>query len=331
MKLSVIIPNLHSPIIDQTLNALAEQTWPLADTEVIVVGLDRYGHVARFPFAHHIDTGEPVSPARARNIGVRAAHGDIVVFLDADGIPHPDWLARVAAWFERPDVAVVGGAVGVDWDGPYWTACDNACMIYQFLPSAPAGERLHLTSFNLAIRRSVLERVGLFDETFPRPAGEDTELTTRLRLAGHTLHFDPCAVAVHRQGRRSCRAAMRKARTLGYYSARVDRRYASYLGFPTLLLNPWALRLAAPLLAAAITWRILAGVPQMRRRALWCGVYLAKLAWCWGAADRLDAEAALEAQDGCPVTSATLPGGARKKEAGGWRDPSRKKRVANAS
>ncbi|MFN8485760.1 MAG: glycosyltransferase [Anaerolineae bacterium] len=310
MHLSVIIPNLHSPIINQTLDAIAGQTWPLTHTEVIVVGLDRYGHVARYPFARHIDTGDPVSPACARNMGVRAARGDILVFLDADGIPRPDWLARVAAWFEEPDVAVVGGAVGVDWDEPYWTACDNAGMVYQFLPSAPAGERLHLTSFNLAVRRCVLERVGLFDETFPRPAGEDTELTTRLRLAGHTLFFDPYLVATHRQSRGSCRAAMRKAWTLGYYSARVDRRYARHLGFPTLLLNPWALRLAAPLLAAAITWRILAQVPQVRRRALWCGIYLAKLAWCWGAADRLDAEAAPHRRPDPPIASAALPGGA---------------------
>ena len=76
------------------------------------------------------------------------------------------------------------------------------------------------------------------------------------------------------------------------------------------LLNPWALRLAAPLLAAAITWRILAQVPQVRRRALWCGIYLAKLAWCWGAADRLDAEAAPHRRPDPPIASAALPGGA---------------------
>ncbi len=282
MNVSVVIPNLHSPIIDQTLEALARQSWPITQTEVIVVGLDRYAHVARFPFARHIDTGEPVSPARARNIGVRASCGDIVVFLDADGIPRPDWLARLVRWFEDPSVCVVGGAVDIDWDEPYWTVCDNVCIVYRFLPSAPPGERAHLTSFNLAIRRSALEKVGLFDETFPKPAGEDTELTARLRLAGYKLFFDPGAVAAHRQSRESQRAVMAKGYDIGYYSARVDRRYASQLGFPPFLLNPVMLRLASPLLAVGITGRILCEVPQARQRQLWWGISLAKLAWCWG-------------------------------------------------
>src|SRR6476619_6643979 len=119
MKLSVVIPNLHSPVIDQTLAALAVQTWSREQTEVVVVGLDKYSHVARFPFARHIDTGTPASSARARNLGIRATTGEVVVFVDADGVPHADWLARYAARFEDPMVNVVGGGVDFSWDAPY--------------------------------------------------------------------------------------------------------------------------------------------------------------------------------------------------------------------
>lgn len=287
MRLAVVIPNLHSPVLHQTLAALAGQTWPIAQAEVVVVGLDRYRYGERFPFARRLDTGRPVTPGEARNLGVAATHGDVVVFLDADSIPCPDWLARLARWFEDPAVAVVGGSVAFPWDDPYWTVCDNVSNVHAFAPSAPAGERLHLTSCNLAVRRAALERVGLFDPCRYPQAAEDTDLTLRLKLAGYTLHFDPQAMVEHRQGALTWRAMLRKAYTRGYYSCRVDRRYASQFGVPPMLLNSTILRLASAGLAAVTTLRIYRHDRGLRRRWVWPGVFLAKLAWCWGAAHRL--------------------------------------------
>jgi cellulose synthase/poly-beta-1,6-N-acetylglucosamine synthase-like glycosyltransferase len=287
MLLSVVIPNLHSPVIDQTLAGLAAQTWPREQTEVVVVGLDKYGHVARFPFARHIATERPVSPARARNLGAQATTGEIIVFLDADGVPHPDWLARYAAWFAAPAVAVVGGGIDFRWDAPYWSVCENVSAFYPTVVSAPPGERPNLPTLNLAVRRAALEQVGLFDERYPKAAGEDTDLTVRLRLAGHTLHFDPRIVVEHRPPRTTLRAILRKAADIGYYSLKVDPRYADRMGFPHLLRHPWTLRLAAPMVAAGVTLNIYRQRPGLRRRLVWPGVYLAKLWWCWGAARRL--------------------------------------------
>ena len=287
MNLSVVIPNLNSPVLDQTLAALADQTWPLAQTEVVVVGLDRYGHVARFPFARLLDTRTPASAARARNLGVQATTGAVVVFLDADGVPRPDWLARYAAWFARPDVAVVGGGVTFAWDAPYWSVAENISTFYPTHVSAPPGERPNLPTLNLAVRRAALYRVGLFDERYPKAAGEDTDLTVRLRRAGYPLHFDPVIVVEHRQQRATPRAVWRKAWDMGYYSLKVDPRYEADMGLPRPLRHPLALRLASPAVAASVTLDVYRSRPALRRRPVWPGVYLAKLAWCWGAAHRL--------------------------------------------
>ncbi len=287
MKLSVVIPNLHSPVLDQTLAALAGQTWPREQTEVVVVGLDRYGYLAAYPWVRDLNTGTPTPPARARNLGVRATSGDIVVFLDADGIPAPDWLARLAGRFADPSVNVVGGGVVFAWDAPYWSVCDNVSNFHPFVTSAPAGERPNLPTLNLAIRRAVLDHVGLFNETYPKAAGEDTELMLRLRAAGYRLDFEPRAVVEHRQARVAFGQVWRKAHDIGYYSPRLDPRYRAYLDFPPPLRHPLALRLASPVLAAVMTARIYRDRPALRRRAVWPGVFLAKLAWCWGAAQRL--------------------------------------------
>lgn len=287
MKLSVVIPNLHSPTLDAVLAALAAQSWPRDRCDVTVVGLDGYGHTARCPFARLLDTGVPTPPARARNLGIRATDGEVIVFLDADAVPHPDWLARYAAWFAAPDVAVVGGGITFAWDAPYWSVAENVSVFYPTVVSAPRGVRPNLPTMNLAVRRAAFDRVGLFDERYPKAAGEDTDLSLRLRQAGYTLHFDPRIAVEHRQPRASAPAVLRKAQVLGYYSPRVDPRYAATEGFPPPLRHPWALRLASPAVAAAVATRIYRDNPPLRRRLVWPAVYLHKLAWCWGAARRL--------------------------------------------
>lgn len=287
MKLSVVIPNLHSPVLDQTLVALAGQTWSREQTEVVVVGLDRYGYTARFPWVRMLDTGAPVSPSRARNLGVQATSGEVVVFVDADGVPAPDWLARYAAWFANPTVTVVGGGIAFSWDEPYWTVCDNVSRFYAQSAASPAGERSNLATLNMAIRRSALYQVGLFDETTFTVAGEDTDLSLRLRKAGHRLLFDPAIVVEHRQHRATWRAMWQVAWEQGYYSVKVQPRYAATEGLPRPLRQPFLLRLASPAVAAATTFNIYRQRPGLRQRWVWPGVWLAKLAWCWGAAKRL--------------------------------------------
>ena len=287
MKFSVVIPNLHSPVLDQTLAALATQTWPREQTDVVVVGPDRYGYTARFPFVIHLDPPAAKGASAARNVGIRATEGEVVVFLDADGVPRPDWLARYAAWFSNPGVSVVGGGVEWRWDEPYWTVCDNVSRFYAMAASAPPGERPNLPTLNLAVRRTALEQVGLFNEGFFARIGEDTELCARLRRAGHRVHFDPSIVVEHRQARATFRVVWRTAWQQGYHSVKVDPAYADDAGFPRPLRHPLALRLASPAIAAAVTLNIFRQRPAFRWRPVWPGVYLAKLAWCWGAAERL--------------------------------------------
>ena len=79
----------------------------------------------------------------SRNIGIAAAAGDIVGFIDDDAVPHPDWLDRILAPYRDPRVGAVGGHT-VDNTGRRYQArkilCDrfgNAHHVSDFFDERP--------------------------------------------------------------------------------------------------------------------------------------------------------------------------------------------------
>ena len=129
LTVSVIIPSLHSPIIDRVVDSLRAQTCP--PLEIIVVGMDRAGRLAGRTDLHFMDTGRPISPAAARNAGAKLARGDIYCFIDADCLAAPDWIERMVARHAQ-GAQVVGGGVALPRSG-YWTLCDNLAVLADFM------------------------------------------------------------------------------------------------------------------------------------------------------------------------------------------------------
>ncbi len=284
---SIIIPSLNSPLIADVLCALRTQVnasaWSL---EIIVVGKDADGMVRTDDAVRFVDTGEPVPPAIARNIGVGASCGHIVCLLDADCIPHPLWLPSLLASYEDPHVAIVGGGVICPTDG-YWRLADNIATFFPYLDTSPAGTRDQLPSLNLSFRREVWNQIGPFDERYPRPAGEDADWTTRARLAGHRLHFEPNARVIHCPGRTTFKDLWVHAVNFGQYSIKVDERYWATLGRPFVFRNWMFPVLAAPIMALWVTGRAFANRNTWRYFHTLPAVFVAKLGWCWGASKRL--------------------------------------------
>lgn len=285
-RVSIVIPNLHSPIIDRVLTAVRSQEFDLSQVEVIVVGLDGPGLVKTDGLTRFISTNVPVPPSTARNVGAREAKGEIFCFLDADCIPRQNWLRVLIDRYNDPEVRIVGGGVSFPTSS-YWNLADNIATFYAYLDTSPQGIRDQLPSLNLSFRREVWEAVGPFDERYPRPAGEDADWAIRARMAGYTLHFEPQAVVVHCPARSSFRDLWDHAVTFGQYSIKVDERYWGILGLPFVFRYWQLLLLASPLMALWVTVRV------FRNRHLWRflhtfpAIYVAKLGWCWGASRRL--------------------------------------------
>ncbi len=287
--ISVVMPNLHSPVVGRSLDSLRQQAVSIP-FEVIVVGQDKFGQIQvcdepgwRIRFEQ---TPTPVSSAKARNIGIRLAQADIIAFIDSDCIADPGWLNYLWRCFQRLEVQVIGGGVNFPEDN-FWTLVDNLATFYEYLDSTQAGERQQLPSLNLAVRKPALDSVGSFDERYPKAAGEDADLTTRLRQAGYTLWFAPEAKVTHLPERRTLRSIFQHAFNFGLYSVKVDARYRQYLNPPIFLRHAWLAILLAPFMAGGVTLKMLRYPAGRRWWYTLSVIFLLKITWCLGAAKAL--------------------------------------------
>ncbi len=144
----------------------------------------------------------------ARNTGVEAANGDIVVFLDDDAVAEPGWLNALCAPYADARVAVVGGKVVPNWDTerPSWFPPEFDWVVGCTYAGHPAtGPVRNVIGANMSFRRSVFATVGVFDDRVgrvdTRPTGcEETELCIRVRqqIADAVIWYTDAAVVRHR-------------------------------------------------------------------------------------------------------------------------------------
>jgi glycosyltransferase involved in cell wall biosynthesis len=139
--------------------------------------------------------------AAARNAGVEAASGRIVLFNDADILASPDLLGRhLRRHEERAHVAVVGLEVQVKNLDDYAFKRDHPEERGSLHPSTRRRlSWLYFLTGNASVEREDLLRVGSFDESFTGYGHEDLELGYRLERAGVEIVYEPLAVNYHCQ------------------------------------------------------------------------------------------------------------------------------------
>lgn len=282
--ISVLIPALDPPSLAEVLEALARERRANGDVglEVVVAGraqdLVPDGNGLRV-----VPSDRALLPGAARNRAFAASRGEDVIFLDADAVPEPGWLAAFRGARGRlGDRRLLGGSVRVE-AADVFTFADNLSSFHAFARTRPEGERAFLPAICLGGSRRAFEEIGPFDETLAK--AEDVDFVLRARRLGIGAVFCPSMCVAHRPARRTLADVLRKARETGVDSARVRRRHRDVLPSGGLLARGWPLRLAAPAAAAAVTALAVCRHPSaLKRPRAVAAVFGAKVAWCLGAA-----------------------------------------------
>ncbi|MFC4533953.1 glycosyltransferase family 2 protein [Sphaerisporangium dianthi] len=174
--ITVVVPTIGRRSLRRVLAALD------ADLPTIVVD-DRPRFCPALKVPGHVEvlrTGGR-GPAAARNAGWRAAGTPWIAFLDDDVVPQPGWRDALVADLADLSEDVAGSQGRLRVDLPDRRRPTDAERNTAALTGAD------WVTADMAYRRSALERVGGFDERFPRAYREDADIALRLLKAGYGL------------------------------------------------------------------------------------------------------------------------------------------------
>lgn len=266
--ISIVIISKDEASLDGTLSDAASQAREFDESAEIVVVDASEGRLDHIRLRHETEVrwvqfqqppGVTTSIPHQRNAGVRAARGEIIVFIDAGCRPEPGWLGRLIAPLLEDEHASVGLAL----------APSGKTGLYDRL-ARQAQESYYVTecsTINFAFRRGAFDAIGGFDEGFAY--GSDADFSWRLTDVGYRIRSVPDAVIRHDWGTR--RRQLRRSYVYGKARARLYRKHRARLKHvlrndPTVVVYPVFL-LALPLTLIFPFYPALLVIPAWRNRS----------------------------------------------------------------
>ncbi len=265
---SVVIPTRdEQSSIAACLEAVLQQDYPATRIEALVVdGRSRDRTRAIVREIADADGGTRIRlldnprgvTSTALNIGIQAAHGEVIARVDGHTVVAPDYLRRCIEALRDSGADNVGGMMRPRGHG-YIGACIALATGSRF---GIGDSRFHYderggpaeTVYLGCFRRAIFERVGLFDESLAR--NQDDELNDRILTAGGSIWLDPHIRSTY-ANRGSLRALWRQYYQYGYWKVRVLRRHPQALRPRHLAPAALVASLSASALLGALTPRLL--------------------------------------------------------------------------
>ncbi len=241
-KVSVIIPCYNEQAtIRLLLDALREQTFLRAEMEVLISdGMstdDTRAVIATFQkdfpdlAVRVVDNPNRSIPA-AVNRAIESSRGEIIVRLDAHSKPYPDYVAKCVKAHAENRGDNVGGVWEIQPGADTWIAKSIAVAaahplgvgdaLYRHAKHAAEVDTVPFGSF----KRTLVERVGFFDETLL--TNEDYEFNARVRKAGGRIWLDPAIQSIY-FARSTLLELARQYWRYGFWKWRMLRRYPDTL------------------------------------------------------------------------------------------------------
>jgi len=288
MKLSFIIPALNEARhLPRTLCAIRTAMAGNSNYEIILCdngSADATPELAR-QMGCKVLQDPSATISRLRNLGVAAASGDLLVFIDSDVALAPDWFETLQHACPA-DNTITGSKCLPPPDA-------KSFIVRNWFAQLPASNQNYINSGHLIVSRTVHERIGGFDESLR--TGEDYDYCQRARQQGVSIRVQPELRAYHygfpsRIRDFMAREAWHGRNDVVSLQAVLNSRTAQaalanavcVTAIPvTVLLQP-TLWLSAMLILAAVVWPLLLtrlkftnlGVMQSLRTALCFEFYL---------------------------------------------------------
>ena len=200
-SVSVVVPARQAEgVLPACLEALERSR--LRPAEVIVVddgfSTDGTARVARERGARVLATPRRLGPGGARNAGVAAAAGEIVVFVDSDVCVHADAIGLLVEELSRDPAAVAAfGSYDTSPPGGNFTS-QYKNLMHHYVHQRGREDAFTFWAGLGAVRREAFLAAGGFDaERYTRPSIEDIELGGRLRAAGGGIRLVKSAQGTH--------------------------------------------------------------------------------------------------------------------------------------
>lgn len=208
-RFSIIIPVYNDKQrLEQLLNSLSKQT--CTDFEVLLV--DDHSNDGSYELAKNHDASYPFTllrtkknsgPAVARNVGISRASGKILLFTDSDCLLPENWVESYVQIMDKNKDIVTGkvkmlesNVIGNSMSALGFPA-GGSLGFDKMWKVQNDGSTVQIVTCNCAIRKKVFDIVGLFDETFPLPFGEDTEMSQRMLEKGYKIYYNRQAFIRH--------------------------------------------------------------------------------------------------------------------------------------
>lgn len=162
----------------------------------------------------HYTREDRIGLDRARNRAMREARADAVAFTDDDAVPDTGWLEALRPRFADPLVmAVTGLTLPAELDTPAQLDHERHSTFsrgfrrrtLEATRCSPAAAGNPGAGVNMALRRSVVQLVGPFDEALDAGtatrSGGDTEMFHRILGRGYRIAYEPAALVLHHHRR----------------------------------------------------------------------------------------------------------------------------------
>jgi len=270
-KVSIIVATLNSErTIDECLKAIFELNYPKDFLEITVV--DGCSKDATLEIAQKYPVkvvSAPLNAPAAYNYAMKIVSNDVLGFIDSDAKVEKEWLNKVIAYLDDPQVAGVSGGIETWNTENAWARSIGYDLKNRYARLKKYVVRV--ATMNLLLKKSVIEAVGGFDENLP--SQYDTDLGFRITSRGYKILFEPSAQCYH-FNRSTVSGYFRQQLQYGKNTTKLYFKHASL--FKGDEITDFGMNIQ-PFLILAIIAFFLLGIPEALRRLWYVSAFILAL------------------------------------------------------